>query len=795
MKASITRRGALLATGACLVGGLARQAKASAIVAGAKNTYRDTSLSPTERAKALTELMTIEEKTAQMRCMWSTKVAFLDAAKMFDPRKAADVLGHGIGQIARISDIRGDPDWDERPFRSFEDTVRLANDLQRFLVEKTRLGIPALFHDELAHGLLANEATVFPIPPALGSTWDPELVEEVFTVAAREARVRGTTIALTPVIDLMRDPRWGRSEEMFGEDPVHVARMAVAAVRGLQGRQRPLGPERVFATLKHFVHGSPQGGLNISPADMSERTLREAYLVPFKAVMREADPAIVMPSYNELMGVPAHANVELLQSIGRRQLGFTGMYMSDYEGIGNLVDQHHVAATKADAAVLAVNAGIAADLPEGAAFSHIPELVAAGRITADQVDRAVEQILALKFEAGLFENPYIQLGKVRRQTGTSSHMALARKAAARSMVLLKNDGLLPLAPTAGTRLAVIGPGSREALFGGYSGDNASAVGVFDGLRKALPASIVVDQADGVWLAPPDTLGKHRSYSPLTSVPREDNLQRIAQAVDLARRSDVVVLVVGDIPAVTREAVDVSLPGDRSNLSLWGMQDELVDALAMTGKPIVALLLNGRPLAVANLAGKANALIEGWYLGQEGGNAAADILLGKENPGGKLPVTFARSVGELPAWYNRHPSAGINRYIEGGPEPLFPFGHGLSYTKFLLSPPELSRSIIKAGEGVTVSVRVTNAGARAGDEVVQLYLRDDVSSVPRPILELKAFERITLNPGESRNVVFELRWDDFAFWDAAMKWGVEPGDFTISTGNSSAALTAAKLTVQ
>lgn len=781
----LTRR-ALLATSAlCLV----RPAWAAS-----GPLYRDRSAAIPARVADLLGRMTLEEKAAQLRSMWETKVGLLDDQRRFSETKARAAIGDGIGQLSRISDIRGYPEWDSEPFRSIEGTVELANALQRFLVEHTRLGIPALFHDELAHGLLANDATIFPVPPALASTWDPDLVEEVFTVAAREGRARGTHVALTPVVDLMRDPRYGRVEEFFSEDPRLVAEMGVAAVRGLQGRQRPLGPQRVFAVLKHFVHGTPQGGLNIAPADMSDRELRSTYLVPFAAIIDRADPAIIMPSYNELQGVPSHANVALLQGEGRRRLGFKGAYFSDYGGVENLVSQHHVAANKDDAAVLAMNAGVQADLPEGASYARLPELVRAGRVSEAQVDAAVAQVLALKFEAGLFENPYLDVRRIRRETRTPAAIALAQKAAEKAIVLLQNDGVLPLAPRNGLRLAVIGPNAVEPLYGGYSGYHEHGVGMLEGIRRTAPPGVVVEHAEGVWITPPDSLGRHRSYSPDAPVPEADDLRRIAEASELARRSDVIVLVLGDVPAVTREAVHITLPGDRSTLGLWGRQDQLVEAMIATGKPLVALLLNGRPLAVPRLAEKANALLEGWYLGEQGGTAFADVLFGRVNPGGKLPVSFPRAVGELPVFYNRHPSADVNRYIEGERKALFPFGHGLSYTSFEIAAPRLGRSEIAVGESVDVEVDVANTGQRTGDEVVQLYIRDEISSAPRPILELKAFRRVTLRPGERRTVRFTLTPADLAFWDVAMNWTVEPGDFTISTGPSSAVLKSAKLTV-
>ena len=791
MITKMTRRQALLSSGATIVAG-SSVASAQTVERG---NYRNPQLPVTARVADLLARMTIDEKVAQMRCMWITKLSFLDKEQQFSREKAAVALRDGLGQLGRPTGILVRPGSNSTPFRSLADGAKLVNEFQRFLIEKTRLGIPALMHDELAHGLLAGDATIFPTPPALASSWDPELVEAVFTVAAREARVRGTTVALTPVIDLARDPRYGRVEEMFGEDPIFVATMGVAAVRGLQGRSRPLAHDRVFATLKHFVHGAPQGGLNISPADMSERTLRGQFLVPFAAVISQVDPAIIMSSYNTLQGVPSHANVDLLQGTGRRRLGFRGVYFSDYDGIKNLAEQHKVAANADDAVVLAMNAGVGADLPDGESYARIPELVRAGRISEAQVDDAVARILALKFEAGLFENPYVEEQRIRATNAAPAHIALARKAAERALVLLKNDGILPLEPKAALRLAVIGPNATEPLFGGYSGDTTRAIGILEGVRRGAPSNVTVEFAEGVWITAPDSQGKHRSFSVSKPVPDEENRSRIAQAVEVAKRSDVVLLALGDVPAITREAVHITLPGDRRTLELWGLQNELVEAISATGKPVIALLLNGRALVIGSLADKANALIEGWYLGEQGGTAFADALFGRVNPGGKLPVSFPNSVGDLPVWYNREPSASINRYIEGERSVVFPFGHGLSYTTFEISAPRLAQSSISVGSGVAVEIDVTNTGQRVGDEVVQLYIRDDVSSVPRPVLELRHFQRVTLKPGERRTVRFGLTANDLAFWDLAMNWRVEPGTFTVSAGASSASLKSASLTVQ
>lgn len=758
---------------------LATTALAMPVLAHARGTSiaEDPRAPVAARVKDLLGRMTLDEKVEQLRCMWSGKSALLDNGH-FSPANAARVLAKGIGQIARPNDTVGFGAAAKSQFLSIDEGVGFVNAVQRHLVEHTRLGIPALFHEEAAHGYVAAGATIFPIPPGLASTWDPPLVEAAYTVAAREARARGVTVVLAPVLDLARDPRYGRVEEFFGEDPVLVAHMGVAAVRGFQGRQRPLAHDRVFATLKHFVHAVPQGGLNIAPADISERSLRENFLVPFARAIAEADPALVMPSYNEIGGVPSHANGELLQAVGRKRLGFTGAYFSDYGAISYLAWQHHVAANEADAAVLAINAGVDADLPDGSAYAHLGELVRAGRVAEAQVDLAVSRILAMKFEAGLFDAPYSDAAMAHRQTNTPADVALARQVAQKSLVLLTNDGVLPLDPRAELHLAVIGPNAREPLFGGYSGVNDKAVGLLDGIRAASGPHITLTYAQGV-----DILD-----------PAPNHAAQIAQAVDVAKRSDVIVLALGDRPEITREAVAYDLPGDRETLGLYGEQDALVEALLATGKPIVAVLINGRALTVNRLAEKANALLECWYPGQEGGHAIADVLFGAVNPGGKLPVSFPRSVGELPVFYNRHPSADINRYVEGPRRALFAFGHGLSYTTFTVSAPRVARTKFAPGEIVTVEIDVTNTGHREGDEVVQLYVRDDVSSVPRPMLELRKFQRLTLRPGETRSARFDLTHDDFAFWDIAMNWTVEPGSFTLYAGNSSANLKSVSISI-
>lgn len=754
--------------------------------------YRDPKASIEARVRDLLSRMTLEEKVAQLRCMWIGKGAILDKDGVFSAEKAARAILQGIGQIARPNDTAGTPWFMKTGYRHIDDGAAFINAVQKFLVENTRLGIPALFHEETAHGYMARGATIFPIPPALASTWDPPLIEQAFTVVGREARARGVTVGLSPVLDLARDPRYGRVEEFYSEDPYLTGQMGIASVRGQQGVSRPLPKDRIFVTLKHFAHGAPQGGLNISPADVSERTLREAFLVPFAAVIKAANPGVIMPSYNEVEGVPSHANRELLYATGRERLGFKGAYFSDYGGVGNLMSQHHVAATPDEAAILAINAGVDADLPEGETYARLPALVRAGRVAEAKVDAAVARVLAMKFEAGLFETPYVDAARAKAVTNTPADVKLARVVAQKSIVLLKNDGAAPLDPGGTHRLAVIGPNAEEPLFGGYSGINDKAVGILAGIKAAAGPGVSVEYAEGVRIVTP-MISEHRT-GPIRPVAPAENTPRIAEAVEVAKRADVVLLVVGDRPEITREAVGMMLPGDRSTLGLFGDQDALVEAILATGKPVIALLINGRALAVNRLAEKANAIFEGWYLGQEGGNAFADVLFGKVNPGGKLPVSFPRSVGELPIYYDRHPTADVNQYIEGKRTPLFPFGHGLSYTRFDISAPRLPKPQIGQGETAVVEVDVANAGKLAGDEVVQLYIRDDVSSVPRPVLELRGFQRVTLKPGETRTLTFELTPDALAFWNIDMQWVVEPGTFTVSTGPSSAVLKSATLAV-
>jgi beta-glucosidase len=758
--------------------------------------YKDPNAAIEARVDDLLRRMTLDEKVAQLVTLWNTKTDVLDGLR-FDPAKASAAYPQGIGQIARPSDRMGTMALSEVPgggtgdrWRTLEDTVTFVNEVQRWALEHTRLGIPVLFHEESLHGYMAKPATMFPQAIGLASSFDPTLMREVSEVIAREVRVRGVPLVLSPVVDVVRDPRWGRVEETFGEDPYLVAELGVAAVQGLQGDGDRLGPEHVFATLKHLTgHGQPESGINVGPAPIAERTLREFFLPPFEEIVRRAHAAAVMPSYNEIDGVPSHANRWLLQDVLRGEWGYQGAVLSDYMGIEELATLHAIVPDLTAAAILALETGVDADLPDGRSFRLLAEAVRAGRISETTVDVAARRMLALKFRAGLFEQPYGDALRAQSLTGNAEARALALKAAQRSVVLLKNDGVLPLDRRVARTVAVIGPNAAVARLGGYSAIPRQAISLRQGIEALAGPALRVTYAQGVFI----TQSEDRSADEVILADPARNRQLIAEAVEVARQADVVVLAIGDTEQTTREGYSRKHLGDRSSLDLVGEQDELATALFALGKPVVVVLINGRPLSVVNVAAHANALIEAWYPGQEGGTALAAVLFGDVNPGGKLPVTFPRSVGQLPMFYNAKPSA-RRGYLFDTTEPLFPFGFGLSYTRFDISMPRLSQQRIARAGTVDVEVDVRNVGERAGDEVVQLYVRDKVSSVTRPVKELKGFQRVTLEPGAQRTVRFTLDPRAFWLWNQRMERVVEPGEFDIMVGPNSVDLKSALLVI-
>jgi len=769
----------------------------------ARPPYKDPAAPIPKRVDDLLKRMTLEEKIAQMDCIWQEKNLIEEANGDFAPAKAAQRYPHGLGMMARPSDRQGQASADSakpggagdsgaRANRTALETATYVNAVQKWAVEQTRLGIPLFMHEEALHGYVAKDATSFPQAIGLASSFDPALAQKVFSVAAREMRARGANFALAPVVDVAREPRWGRIEETYGEDPFLCGEMGKAAVLGFSGTDRKLAKDKVLATLKHMTgHGQPESGTNIGPAEVSERTLREEFFPPFEKLVRETPVAAIMPSYNEIGGVPSHANRWLLTKVCREEWGFKGVMVSDYFGIKELVTRHRLAATPKEAALFAVKAGVDIETPDGHGYRELAQLVKEGKVKVAEIDTIVRRILELKFNAGLFEQPYVDAQAADRLTATQDAVALAREAAVRSVVLLKNDkGLLPLSAKKVGKLLLLGTHAKDTPIGGYSDVPRHVVSIHDALQaEAKAQGFGFDYREAVRITEERIWGKDE----IKFTPPEVNARLIEEAVAAAKNADTIVMVLGDNEQTSREAWADNHLGDRNSLDLMGQQNDLAKAIFALGKPTVVFLLNGRPLSVNLLAQRADALVEGWYLGQETGHAAADILFGRANPGGKLPVSIARDVGQLPIFYNHKPSA-RRGYIDGSTKPLYPFGFGLSYTKFDISAPRLKKASIGVADSTQVEVDVTNVGQVKGDEVVQLYIRDDISSVTRPVLELKGFQRVTLNPGEKKTLVFDIRPSDLRFFNIDMKRVVEPGSFTIHVGPNSAELKSVKLMV-
>jgi beta-glucosidase len=779
------------------IAGLSVLPGSMALAATAKAPYKDASLPVQKRVDDLLGRMTLEEKIMQMQCTWQQKTEIQDAKGEFSPAKAQQAYPNGLGMIARPSDRQlgqaaGAGDTGAHNNRNALETANYVNAVQKWAIEQTRLGIPLFMHEESLHGYVARDATSFPQAIGLASSFDTDLARKVFSVAAREMRARGANLALAPVVDVAREPRWGRIEETYGEDPHLCGEMGKAAVLGFQGESKVLAKDKVYATLKHMTgHGQPESGTNIGPAEVSERTLREEFFPPFEKLIRETNVAAVMPSYNEIGGVPSHANHWLITKVLREEWGFKGVTVSDYFGINELVTRHKLAATPKEAAWRALKAGVDIETPDGLGYKTLAELVKEKRIAESEIDAVVRRILELKFNAGLFEQPYVDAKLADSLTAAPDAVALARLAATRTPVLLKNDkGLLPLDGKKVGKVLLLGTHAKDCPIGGYSDVPRHVVSIYEGLQaEAKAQGFQLAYSEGVRITESRVWGADE----IKFTPPEVNAKLIAEAVQAAKSADTIIMVLGDNEQTSREAWADNHLGDRDSLDMLGQQNDLARAIFALGKPTVVFLLNGRPLSVNLLAEKADALIEGWYMGQQTGYAAADLLFGRANPGGKLPVSIARSVGQLPIFYNHKPSA-RRGYIDGSTKPLYPFGFGLSYTTFDISAPRLAKASIAVGESTRVEVDVTNTGKLAGDEVVQLYIRDDISSVTRPVLELKGFQRVTLKPGEKRTLSFDIKPSDLWFFNTEMVRVVEPGSFTIHAGPDSVQLKSVKLTV-
>jgi beta-glucosidase len=740
-----------------------------------------------QRVADLLSRMTLEEKIAQLGGTWQNRNIehdetqfFVGKNREFLPDRAAVLLKDGLGGMSRPSEGRGPREMAE-----------FTNTLQKWIVEHTRLGIPILFHDECLHGHVAPRGTSYPQAIALASTWDTTLVQNVFSATALEVRARGAHQCLAPVLDLARDPRWGRTEETYGEDPYLTSRIGVAAIRGFQGDGPTIDQSHVMATTKHFaVHGQPESGTNVGPGNYSARVVREYVLKPFQAAIQEAHAATLMPSYNEVDGIPNHSNQHLLDDVLRHEWGFQGLVVSDYFAVHDLNVLHHIVANDELAAKVALESGVDMELPAAATYRTLIQQVREGKVSESYVNRAVARVLRAKFLAGLFEDPYVDPDRAEKVTNTPEHQQLALQAAHESIILLKNqNSLLPLDHAKYKRIAVIGPNAADIHLGGYSGRPGRGASVLQAIRDKVGTGGEVLYAEGCKITetPPDWDADKVVLGDPTL-----NAKRIQEALPVARRADLIVLVLGENEQTSREAWAAEHLGDRDSLDLLGSQDDLAKAMVETGKPVVVLLLHGRPNSVNYIAEKVPAILDGWYLGQEGGQAVADVLFGDYNPAGRLPITVPRNVGQLPDYYYQKPSA-RRGYLGSSTQPLFPFGWGLSYTTFKYSGLRLTPATIGTAGETTVSVEVSNTGKVRGDEVVQLYIRDEVSSVTRPIKELRGFRRISLEPGGTKTVEFTLGFDQLSFLNREMRPVVEPGTFKIMVGGNSVDLIGSTLT--
>lgn len=743
-------------------------------------------VNPTLINKRVSELMarmTLEEKIRQLGGYWFFE---LQTKGQLDLAKVKIKLKDGVGQLTRIAGA-----GNLAPLEA----AKAYNQVQKFLLEETRLGIPAINHEECCAGLMAKESTVYPQMIGLASTFQPELAREMTEQIRKQMLAMGARQGLAPVLDVCRDPRWGRIEETFGEDPMLVSQFGMEYIRGLQGEDPEKG---ILATGKHFVgHAFSQGGLNCGPVHLGERDLWDVYLAPFQAAIRDAGLLSMMNAYPELDGEVVAASKRILTDLLRDTLGFDGVVVSDYEAVMMIHNYHKAAKNRKEAAIKALSAGIDVELPSFDCYTPgLQEALEAGELSMETIDLSVRRHLTKKFELGLFENPFVDEGSVVVEFETPENRELAKKIARQSLVLLKNDGSLPLKPSI-KKLAVIGPNadSGRCMMGdysyaavlelmhqdppkdsGYEGLSQAEVEklpveiptVLEGFKEFLPATAEVSYAKGCDINSEDKSG-------------------FAEAVELAKSVEAAVVVLGHRSGLAYNCTTGEFR-DSTDLGLPGVQAALLQEILDTGTPVILVLINGRPLSIPNLIEGANAVLEAWVPGEEGAGAIVSALFGEINPGGKLPVSIARSVGQVPVFYNYKPSGMHSNiygdYVNESVKPLFPFGHGLSYTQFEYSDLVLDREEAGLDETVRISLDVTNVGEVAGDEVVQLYTTDEYAEFPRPVKELRGFSRLHLLPGEKKTVTFDLPVNMLAYYGEGLKLVLEPGTVKIKVGSSS-----------
>ena len=770
---------AALTTAACSTGNSDDKA--------ASGDFKDRSLSPSQRAKALIDQMTLEEAAAQLNCPRAADV-------MADPDKFQSkhpYFEHGIGGVYSAS-------LDAGPAENAEAVIAL----QEAVTSRSRFGIPAFIFEECLHGLLATGATQFPQALTMACAFNPPLVEKVFSATAAEARARGSQGCFSPNIDVCTDPRWGRAEETWGEDPYVISVAANAIIMGLQGEKSDyLADDKMAVSVKHFAgYGQGIGGRNFAPSHIGPVELQNVTLAPFRTAIKDSGAIGLMASHGEIDGVPAHADVELLHDTLREDWEFDGYVVSDWDDIRRIYSLHGVAASEGEAAIMALKAGVDIELANNGVYMMLPQLVRDGLINESFVRRAAERILRAKFKCGLFDMVHANPELAQTLSRSDAHRALALEMAEESVVLLKNDGnVLPLNPSTQQRILVVGPNAASVHLGGYSPKPHVGVSLLQGIEEyAGDKDIEVIYAEGCKI----TLGDEGQNEIETDADdtagfaaAEDNQKLISEAVSLAKTADIIIMAIGGNEHTAREAYFAGdSRGDRDDIDLIGDQNAMADALLELGKPTVAVLIHGRPLSPQLIAAKCPAILDAFYPGEEGGHALARILFGDVNPSGKLPVTLVRNVGQLPGFYYQQPTGKFRNYVASDSTPLFPFGHGLTYSSFEVGEPRLQSSEAGLGDDVRVSVQVKNTGDRDGQEVVQLYIRDEIASRARPIKLMRGYRKVALKAGEAQQVEFNLGSPDFGFYDAEGNLLLEPGRFQIMVGPNSEDLKSVALTL-
>ncbi len=759
-------------------------------VIGQQLPYQNPKLSTAERVKDLLSRMTIEEKIKQMLKVSLEELKQDEQGEITEESLEKLFKGESIGCL-------DPPRWNsitDKPI-DVEGIAKFSEAADKYLRTKTRLGIPAIQVDLGGiHGQLAYDATIFPQTIGQGSTWNIELIKEMAAVMAREAKLTGCDQFFAPLFDVARDPRYGRVEECFGEDPFHVAEMGKAFIIGMQGApeitKERIPENKIMSTAKHYVaYSTPVAGVNIAPVEVGPRDLRDLHLYPFEKAIKEANVYSVMPAYNEVNGIPVHADETLLRDILRKEYGFTGYVFADYGAVSMLQTRHHITENKAETAIVALKAGVD---QEGSnyAYSELIELAKQDKDIAALVDEAVTNMLTVKFKAGLFDQPYKASANISGMVNTEESRKLTREIAEESIILLKNENnLLPLNLSEIKSIAVIGPNADQVQYGDYSitKDNNTGVTILEGIKKITRGKVTVNHAKGCGIT-------------------DLNKSGFKEAMEAAEKSDVVILAIGGTSMslagtgwgelADQGAYPTSGEGyDRSDLTPPGVQPDLIRAIYKTGKPVVLILIHGRPYSIKWEKENIPAILEAWYPGSEGGNAIARILFGEVNPSGRLSVSVPQSVGHIPVFYNYKPTGRgyyhkpgtIEKpgrdYVFSSTDPLFPFGFGLSYTQFEYSDLKFEKNELTEIDTIKLSVKVRNSGKMPGKEVIQVYVNDKISSVTTPVKVLKGFKKVNIDSNDVVTVNFSIPCKELGLWDKNMHYIVEPGEFNIMIGAS------------